>query len=154
MKLTLALFAAVIVLLLAVPYVRAQARHKAPAISPLDRPAMLRAIRQKESGDRPEAIGSRGERTAYQFIRSTWCIYTTAPHELAGADPVHADRVAAAHLAFCVRQLERRGLPVEPLFVAAAWRHGPWFALQYVRSDYAREVANLYADFTAPAARP
>lgn len=155
MKSFLLLVLFLLMLAIAIPYCYAKTavgEMRAKAQRPgkgMDRAALLLALRMKETGNRPGAVGRLNERTAYQFTAQTWKIYTSAPFATAGIDTLHADRVADAHLAYITRQLDRRGLPIEPAFIAAAWRYGPWFKLDCVRSDYAREVANLYEVYAA-----
>lgn len=131
--------------------VRIGARKPArPAEAPrtgLDREAILWAIRQRESNDRPEAVGACGERTAYQFTAHTWRRYTDYPFLLAGTSPERAERVAGSHLMYVAWKLRERDLAREPEFIAAAWKFGPGFALACVRTDYARDVAALYEQF-------
>jgi hypothetical protein len=108
--------------------------------------AILWALRQRESGDRADAIGKFGERSAYQFMAATWRSYTRAPFFMASTDRALADKVARAHLAAVVAKLAERGLPAEPQFIAAAWNYGPAFALSCARTEYAQAVSNLYWD--------
>lgn len=132
-------------------------REKLPTtpVGGLDPELMLWAIRQRESGDNPRAIGKRfGERSAYQFRRDTWAGLTRAPFTEATKNPRLAHAMAVKHLAFIRGLLAARGIDSEaPQFIAAAWNFGPAFGENAVRSDYAAAVANLYWDGKRRAAR-
>lgn len=119
-------------------------RRRRAALDPL---ALLAALRQVESGDRPYAVGAAGERTAYQFTPATWARYTQRSLERGAADTSFANMVAAMHLAYLRQRLSARGLRETPENLARAWRHGPNFSPgATARSDYAARVANLYFD--------
>lgn len=120
---------------------------RAPYLPPLpEAETLLWAIRQRESGDDPRAIGRRGERSAYQFLATTWREHTRQPFLLATTQPALAHAVAHARLSRIQHALHLRGLEPAPEFIAAAWNFGPAFALSAARSDYARAVAALYHD--------
>lgn len=130
---------------------RARAAMAPRPLRPSPRPmidveAMLYALRTVETGGAASAIGPKGERSAYQFTRSTWSIYTSTPFEQASTDRDLADLVARAHLGYIRGHLARRCLPQQPAYVAAAWHSGPWFRHADARSDYARRVATVYAE--------
>lgn len=123
---------------------RAQRKDSVAPAEPLDVEALLWAIRQRESGDRPAAVGMRGERSAYQFRAATWAQHTAVDFIYAGTIPGLADKVARSHVAWIVAQLKRREIEALPEFVAAAWNRGMEHALDGARSDYAQAVATLY----------
>lgn len=105
---------------------------------------MLWAIRQVESGDDPRRTGLRGERSAYQFMRSTWEQHTRADFMFASTLPALADEVANKHAQWLQKQLRRELLGSDPIFFAAAWRYGVGGAARHARSDYAGRVMALY----------
>jgi hypothetical protein len=116
----------------------------------LDTEAMLWALRQVETGENPKAIGPFGERSAYQFLPSTWAEYTDAKFEQwASSDAPLVHRVAKRHLARICAALFREQQLAEPAMIAAAWRYGIGNAVRCARTDYSRRTANLYWDRVA-----
>lgn len=113
----------------------------------IDEAAILWAIRQRESGDNPQAIGDRfGERSAYQFTAARWRELTGLPFRIATSNPKMADLAGRKNLRAIRADLKRRGLEELPEFIGAAWNYGPHFALSAARTEYARAVAALYWD--------
>lgn len=101
-----------------------------------DERAVLVALMQVETGGRAEQVGAAGERSAWQFMPSTWRKYTSAAFTQASTDPVLARMVAQVHLRTIVEQLRRQGKPVTAKAIARAWNpHAP--------PSYAELVANL-----------
>lgn len=125
----------------------------APAASPaapeLPVAALLAAIAEVESANRPGAIGPRGERGLYQFRCDTWKQHTALPFTWAH-NPAHARYVAEIHLRWLQREL-RPWLGVEPdaARLADAWHRGLTAAKRdhpptAAAKDYVERVVNLY----------
>lgn len=112
----------------------------------LDDDAMLAAIRMVESENNPAAIGKLGERSAYQFTRTTWMRFSSAPYVMATTNPAHADAAARVLLASIKRELHKQAAPLRPEFIAALWRHGEHAPLVHCADDHAQRAANLYAE--------
>lgn len=92
------------------------------AAVPVD--CLLHAIRQVEAGDNPTLVGTKGERGAYQFRRSTWEDRTSASFWRAH-DPKTAEEVAKKHLYWIRRALQEAGIANPTDWqVAAAWNAG------------------------------
>jgi hypothetical protein len=106
---------------------------------------LLFAISSIESGNDPAAIGPGGERSAWQFTRSTWAQHTRAPFLFASTDRVQAREVAEIHLDYLAAELRNRGVDPTPEHLAAAWRYGPASARVCAGTDYAKRVARLAA---------
>jgi len=117
----------------------------AVARADMDDSRFLYAVRQVETGDKWQ-IGSKGERTPYQFMASTWARYSATPASYLRPDVV--DAVARAHLATIKATLRQRGLPVNVATVAAAWRHGAnsKSLMREARTSYATRIKALYYD--------
>lgn len=83
----------------------------------------LYAIRVVESGDHYDCPPGRyGEQGPYQFRRSVWRQYTTAP--FSRATTAYADDVALLHYRWIVSNLQKMGLRPSMWTVAAAWNGG------------------------------
>lgn len=109
-----------------------------------DDDALLRAIRQVESGDRWSAVGSHGERGAYQFTPWTWSRFTREPFYLATFNRGLAEKVARAFLASLRADCAKRGEVATAYLLAKRWRG----ERSTGRSDYASRVSNLYLEAT------
>lgn len=111
----------------------------------IDVAAMLWAIRQVESGDNPFVVGALGERSAYQFLQSTWVEYTNV-NFVGGAscDSPLVRAIAERHLNRICARLFSNGRPADPAIIAAAWRYGIANGVRCCRKDSARRTANLY----------
>jgi hypothetical protein len=116
----------------------------APALPEKD--AFLAAIRMVETGDRPGAVGSLGERGSYQFRSHVWRQHSRLPFRLAH-DPSAADRVAAAHFDWLVDACRSAGVAPTAQTLAVAWNAGLSRAIggraPRVSIDYASRVARL-----------
>lgn len=112
----------------------------------VDADALLDSIAAVETGRNPAAIGPVGERGRCQFTLATWRCYTRADfRSWASVDCPFTRSIERLHLEWLRRQLVRQGYPhPEPELLAAAWRHGPAYAAQALRTDYVRRVAALY----------
>lgn len=139
-------------LLVYVPAVRAadwwaaQQRRREFDLSALDEDAMLAAIRALESGNNHAAVGALGERTAYQFMRSTWAQYSRVRFGSSSMNEAEVDRVAREHLRAIVSWLRAAHCTGRAEYVFSAWRWGLRGATQHVNRDYCRRGANLYFD--------
>ena len=107
--------------------------------------AMLHAIRDVESGDRPTRIGPKGERSAYQFKEAIWRFHTRVPFRVESTNPEIAETIAQRHFEQLRKEFANELLPFTPEFIAAAWHHGSPGAAAHVRDDYAQRAARLYA---------
>lgn len=106
----------------------------------------LDAIAEVESGNNPNAIGPKGERTEYQFIAATWSRYTKVPFRFAGRDRNISRQVARDHLQSLKREMTDLGFGASPVVLAAAWRWRPASPAVAAKSDRAQRVVNLYVD--------
>lgn len=113
-------------------------------------PPLLFALASVETGGDATAIGSGGERSAWQFTPETWARHSTLPFLFASSDPVQARHVAELHLAYLTAELYRRHLPATEELLAAAWRYGPASARICAGTDYAERVARLTRAVTPP----
>ena len=111
---------------------------------------LLWAIAERDSGNNPDAIGSRGEFTRYQFMPETWRHYTDATPEQARRNPEIADAVARMHLADLKDELRRGGLKPTPRLLALAWNAGSPAVIRRellgAHLRYAEHVVNLYTE--------
>ena len=117
-------------------------------------PPLLFALASVETGGDATAIGSGGERSAWQFTPETWARHSTLPFLFASSDPVQARHVAELHLAYLTAELYRRYLPATDEHLAAAWRYGPASARICAGTDYAERVARLTCALTPPVIFP
>ncbi len=108
--------------------------------------AFLWAIRQVESGDNPQAIGPRGERSAYQFMEATWRECSTVPFRAAGVSQERDEAAAVNYLLVIEATLIRRNLVITVRNLACAWHYGQHFDPAKVSGAYADRVLNLYGD--------
>ena len=106
---------------------------------------LLFALASVETGNKPDAIGPGGERSAWQFTADTWRRHTTLPFRFASVDRVQAREVAEMHLDYLTDELRARGVDPTPEHLAAAWRYGPASAKVCAGTDYAKRVARLAA---------
>ena len=113
-------------------------------------PPLLFALASVETGGDATAIGSGGERSAWQFTPETWARHSRLPFLFASSDPVQARHVAELHLAYLTAELYRRHLPATEELLAAAWRYGPASARICAGTDYAERVARLTRAVTPP----
>lgn len=109
---------------------------------PIDRNAMLRAIAEVETGNESRAVGTKGERSAWQFTETTWERLTGVPFEWATTQPGWARMVAHRNLERIIRSLSRKTDKPTPKAIARAWN-------PRAPKDYAERVANLYAVYAA-----
>lgn len=117
-------------------------------------PPLLFALASVETGGDATAIGSGGERSAWQFTPETWARHSALPFLFASSDPVQARHVAELHLAYLTAELYRRHLPATDEYLAAAWRYGPASARICAGTDYAVRVARLTHAVTPPVISP
>lgn len=92
------------------------------AADEVDREICLGGIIRRESRGNPYAVGPLGERSVYQFRRSTWAMETDVSFRLAHTE--HAHDVAIAHYNRIVRVFESSGIPVTEFNIALAWNAG------------------------------
>ena len=119
--------------------------------TPLYFDRFLNALAEVESGNDWTKIGSKGERTAYQFTRATWNQHARGvPFELS-AEPQfrsYAEKMAREHLAYLVLKLTDRNLTITPERLATVWRFGLnggiKLILQDKTPDSSQRVRNLY----------
>lgn len=110
----------------------------APAV---DVPRFLACVCQVE-GHRWEDPGG-----AYAIQAATWRQHTRLPYRLASVK-VHADHVAALHLAWLTRSLLADGFPVNAYTLAGCWRwglEGFKARAKFGRMEYGERVWNLYS---------
>lgn len=112
-----------------------------------DEEIMLAVIRAIESGNRPDKIGKKGERSAYQFMPMVWRFHTQVPFEMATTHPAIADVMARRHLAQLHRELATLRLPWTPEFIYAAWHHGSPHAGMHARDDDAQRAFVIYHSY-------
>lgn len=115
----------------------AAAHAPVPAV---DSARLLDAIRQIEGHKWSDPGG------AYAIQRGTWHQHTRLPYRLAGIK-IHADHVAALHIAWLARTLANDGWPVNAYTLAGCWRYGfEGFRdrARIGRVDYATRAWNLY----------
>ena len=117
-------------------------------------PPLLFALASVETGGDATAIGSGGERSAWQFTPETWARHSRLPFLFASSDPVAARQVAELHLAYLTAELHRRHLAPSDEYLAAAWRYGPASARICAGTDYAVRVARLTRAVTPPVISP
>lgn len=131
----------------------------------------LNAIAEIETGNDPSAIGQAGERSAYQFMESTWYDRTDTPFVLATKDPDLAREVAIKHTRWVrdrVKSIRNEAFNDDyKLFpqeldqlvydMAIIWNYGYGNFLNYVRKgenlpqsveNYAQRVVTLYREKT------
>ena len=87
---------------------------------------MLKAIRLAETNDQHYKIGRANEKTAYQFIKSTWRDYSNTNFDLihSYSYKYEADRVAKLHLARIKLFLIKNHRRVNPSNIALVWNVG------------------------------
>lgn len=126
----------------------AHKKRKAFRVWSVNEGIMLMAIATVETGQNPRAIGPVGERTQYQFIRSTWRDYSKFDFADAADNYAEADRVAMAHLRRITAHLCAEPGHVTAENILAAWKYGISRAMdpKCARSDYAKRGANIYFD--------
>ena len=121
----------------------------------IDELRVLAAIAQAETGTINLAractkVGAAGERSAWQFKRTTWRLYTTVPFERASADPFLAHLVARLHLRYLRMCLESVNITPNVFNLAQAWNAGPGPVIKTRAPsstyDYAKRVNALYDD--------
>lgn len=122
----------------------APAAGKAAALAPTE--DFLYAIRVVESGNCYDCpSGPLGEQGPYQFRRSVWQQYTSAPFYRARTP--FADQVAARHYNWIVHALRMRGVRPSVFTVAAAWNGGVGSVIRgripAATRDYAARVVNI-----------
>lgn len=110
----------------------------------------LKAIRHVESGDNHAAIGSHGERGAYQFKHSVWKQHTE--NSFVNAHEVEiSNEIASQHYDWIVKTLSKSGKRVNARNLALAWNAGIGNAIRNNVSrhnkDYANRVENLLLEF-------
>ncbi len=110
----------------------------------------LKAIRHVESGDNHSAVGSHGERGAYQFKRVVWKQH--AKNSFSNAfEPESAHDVASQHFDWIVNTLSKSGKQTNARNIALAWNAGVGSAIRnkisVYNKDYANRVENLLLEF-------
>lgn len=125
----------------------------AQAADQVDQEVLLDAIRQVESGNRWNQVGSRGELGAYQFMALTWHAHTTRPFSDA-KDPQKAEQVALEHLQWIRAGLRALGLPVDAYHIALVWNAGIGRIARHevtaTQRERARRCRDLYRSLLAP----
>lgn len=106
----------------------------------------LEAIHQVENPGNSPRRGSKGELGAYQFMASTWRMYSREPFSRA-VDRAASDRVAVSHYEWIKAGLEKAGFPATPYVVALAWNCGLSATVEgrvpEVSRQYAKRVAAI-----------
>jgi len=126
------------------PAAFAAIQFKVDKPQPVSDEVVLHFIAIKESGNNPQARGSHGERSQFQFMANTWRRYSRLPHSAAATNLEESDRVAHAYLADIRANLRKRGLPETAYFIAASWHAGiNWKRTSAGVRDYAQSVENL-----------
>jgi hypothetical protein len=121
-----------------------------PVVSDL---AILEAIAQVETGNKPSVRGRLGERTRFQILPATWRRYSTVPISRAAASLDEAERVARQHLQHIRSVLVARGIAQTVYNIAVAWNAGPDYArITRKTVDYASRVKALVYDAIVPGA--
>ena len=127
--------------------------HHAPATA-ISRDYFLAAIAEVESRNNPNAIGPKGERSAYQITRRTWEQHDPRhPFGMFANNPAIALRVASEHYYWLIASLKQIGLDPSALNLATCWRLGLARGSRRIRSgatlpDSAQRVVNLYASLS------
>lgn len=98
----------------------ASAQEGLPSI---DADRLLDAIAQVESGNNPNAVGRKGEVTAYQLLPCNWHAMTGRPLSDA-SNPKIAHEIALAWLRTLALDLRLDNLPVTPENLAWSWKSG------------------------------
>ena len=108
---------------------------------------LLRSIAEVESHSVSSRVGLHNERSKYQFIASTWVMYSRVAFSQIGR-PEHqqeVERVAKRHIETIKTILTQRGMEITPYSIALAWNGGPSKKHYLPQSrDYAARVNNLY----------
>lgn len=108
---------------------------------------LLHSISSVESGGDISVVGRMGERSQYQFMRSTWAMYSRTPFKSISLlrNQSEVDRVARRHVEFIKMTLIERGMKVSIYNIAMAWNGGP-NKTRYTldNRDYASRVENIY----------
>ena len=111
---------------------------------------LLRCIAQVESNGVSSKIGSHNERSKYQFMSSTWTMYSRIPFSLIGQLKYQSsvDKVARQHLEYIKTRLTQRKMTISIYNIALLWNGGV-NRVSYGRTtkDYAKRVENLYNSY-------
>lgn len=148
-----ALIAILLIVLLHPTTVRAASAARADRLDVL---RMIRAIKMTENTP-IDFIGGFGERSEYQFRRTTWEQYSKMPFERASSQDhisqSEVTRVAIAHCKWAMAALRGLHMRETPYAVALVWKNGygnvERLHLSSDGIDYARRAQNIYETLDA-----
>jgi hypothetical protein len=126
-------------------------KPKAHWVEELNDDALLRAIRERETGNRWDGPpGKLGELGAYQFRKETWMELSKEPHSSA-RNPKIGNKVAGMFLNKIKDAYERHGIPITAYNCALAWNGGISSVVSNrvtpAAKNYAQAVHNLTGAF-------